>query len=79
MFLDEKERYMKKIACLVIAGLSVWIPNITLAAEVPVSDATSECLECHSTVHPGYCGELAEKPARSSDVPNGNGGEGSGA
>jgi hypothetical protein len=44
---------MKKIARLFVIGLFLWIPNITMAADVPVSDATSECLECHSTVHPG--------------------------
>ena len=44
---------MKKIACLFIIGLFLWLPNVAAAADVPVSDATSECLECHSTVHPG--------------------------
>ena len=44
---------MKKIACLVVVCFCMWVPNIAMAADVPVSDATSECLECHSTVHPG--------------------------
>jgi len=51
--LDEKELNMKKIAFLLIIGLCGWIPNNGIAAEVSLSDATSECLECHSTVHPG--------------------------
>jgi len=44
---------MKKIACLSIIVLFLWIPNIALADDEPVSDATSACLDCHSTVHPG--------------------------
>jgi hypothetical protein len=44
---------MKKIACLFVIGLLLWIPNIVMAAAAPVSDATSACLECHTTVHPG--------------------------
>lgn len=51
--MDEKERYMKKIACLVVVCFCMWVPNIAMAADVPVSDATSGCIECHSTVHPG--------------------------
>jgi mono/diheme cytochrome c family protein len=44
---------MKKIACLSMMLLLLLIPNIAMSADVPVSDATSECLECHSSVHPG--------------------------
>ena len=44
---------MKKFACLVIVCFCVWIPNIVVAADVAISDATSECLDCHSSVHPG--------------------------
>lgn len=44
---------MKKIACLFTVGLFLWLPNVAMAADVPVSDATSECLDCHTTVHPG--------------------------
>jgi len=51
--MDEKERHMKKIACLVVVCFCMWVPNIAMAADVPVSDATSGCIECHSTVHPG--------------------------
>ena len=44
---------MKKIECLFIMVLFLWVPNVAKADDVPVSDATSECLECHSTMHPG--------------------------
>ena len=35
---------MKNIARLFIIGLFVWIPGVAMAAEVPVSDATSDLL-----------------------------------
>jgi hydroxylamine dehydrogenase len=44
---------MKKIVCLSIMGLFLWFTNIAMAVYAPVSDATSACLGCHSTVHPG--------------------------
>jgi hydroxylamine dehydrogenase len=44
---------MKKISCLLMIGLCLWIPHITSAADVPMSDATSDCIGCHSLVHPG--------------------------
>ena len=44
---------MNIIKYLLIMGVLLWISNVAMAAEVPVSDATSECLGCHSIVHPG--------------------------
>jgi hydroxylamine dehydrogenase len=44
---------MKRIACLIVVCFFIGIPNIVKAAEVPVSDATAECLGCHSILHPG--------------------------
>ncbi|UCD31318.1 MAG: hydroxylamine oxidase [Desulfobacterales bacterium] len=43
---------MRKIACLFVIGLFLWMPYIAIATDVPVSDATAECIECHSSVHP---------------------------
>jgi hydroxylamine dehydrogenase len=44
---------MKKIACLFMIGLFLLISTVAMAVDVPVSEATSECLGCHSTMHPG--------------------------
>ncbi len=44
---------MKRILYLFITGFYIWIPNAAESRQAPVSDATSECLECHTTVHPG--------------------------
>jgi hydroxylamine dehydrogenase len=44
---------MRKIACLVAVCLFIGIPNILLAADATVSDATTDCLGCHSILHPG--------------------------
>ena len=44
---------MKKLAYLTIIVLFLLIPNAVMTADVPLSDATSGCLDCHSTVHPG--------------------------
>jgi hydroxylamine dehydrogenase len=44
---------MKRIKCLSMIGLFLWMSAVAMAAEVPVSDATGECLGCHSVVHPG--------------------------
>ena len=44
---------MNIIKYLLIMGIFLWISNVAMAAEVPVSNATSECLGCHSIVHPG--------------------------
>ena len=44
---------MKRTACLFIVCLLIGIPSIVTATDVPVSDATAECLGCHSILHPG--------------------------
>jgi hydroxylamine dehydrogenase len=51
--MGKKERQMKKTVCLFIVFLFLGIPNAVMATDVPVSDATSECLGCHSILHPG--------------------------
>jgi len=32
-------------------------PPLTISAETPISDATSECLDCHASLHPGIVAE----------------------
>ena len=44
---------MKTIVSLISLGLIFFQPVSALAAGVPVSDATAECLECHASIHPG--------------------------
>jgi cytochrome c553 len=45
---------MIKHFCLAILGLvcMLMFTAVTVADEVPISDATQECLECHSELHP---------------------------
>ena len=38
---------------LLFAALILVFPNVTDAQEVPVSEATQECLDCHAVFHPG--------------------------
>ncbi len=44
---------MRFRSCLLYAVLILSFPNISSAQEVPVSDATQECLDCHAVFHPG--------------------------
>ena len=44
---------MKKRAILLSIGLVVFIAGISAAADIPVSEATSECIDCHAVSHPG--------------------------
>ncbi len=38
---------------LLFAALILVFPNVTDAQEIPVSEATQECLDCHAIFHPG--------------------------
>ena len=38
---------------LVIIGLLLAFSGTAPGADIPVSDATSECLDCHASIHPG--------------------------
>ncbi|MDJ0668281.1 MAG: multiheme c-type cytochrome [Desulfobacterales bacterium] len=38
---------------LLLSALILFFPNILAAQEVPVSEATQECLDCHAVFHPG--------------------------
>ncbi len=42
---------MKLIVCVI--GLCFLIPGLSSAAEVMLSEATSECIDCHTTFQPG--------------------------
>jgi len=44
---------MKKASLLICLGIFLLQAGAYAAAEVPISDATSECLDCHALVHPG--------------------------
>jgi len=43
---------MKTLSCLVLVTLLL-VPSSTLAADAPLSEATTECLDCHASIHPG--------------------------
>lgn len=44
---------MKKVSLLLILGLGIWQTPYSLAADIPLSEASSECIDCHASVHPG--------------------------
>ena len=44
---------MKKIISLLILGGILFFEFSATGAEVPISDATAECIDCHSSIHPG--------------------------
>jgi hypothetical protein len=44
---------MKNALLGLIVGLLVWNAVDGRAADIPVSEATAECLDCHASIHPG--------------------------
>jgi hydroxylamine dehydrogenase len=38
---------------LLIAFVLLWLSCDAFAQEIPISDATQECLDCHAVFHPG--------------------------
>ena len=44
---------MKKVSRLLCLGIFIIQAAIAIAAEAPLSEATSECIDCHASVHPG--------------------------
>ena len=44
---------MKNISLLLCLGILFLLAPISPAAEVPISEVTSECIDCHVSVHPG--------------------------
>jgi hypothetical protein len=49
----EKEKTMKRMWFFLCAVAIILNGSTQLLADVPVSDATQECLDCHSSTHPG--------------------------
>jgi len=44
---------MKKVSLLICLGIFIIQVAISMALELPISEATSECIDCHVSVHPG--------------------------
>jgi len=44
---------MKKSSLLLCLGIFLLQTSNSPAADVSVSEATSECIDCHASVHPG--------------------------
>jgi hydroxylamine dehydrogenase len=44
---------MKKLLAALFAGVFVCYAGNAIPADIPVSESTAECLECHSAIHPG--------------------------
>ena len=44
---------MNKVSLLLCAGLFLLLPANLAAEDVPISEATSECIDCHAAIHPG--------------------------
>ena len=44
---------MKKVSLFLILGLCIWQTPYSLATDLPISEATSECIDCHASFHPG--------------------------
>ncbi len=44
---------MKKISLPIVLGSFLLLFSNAMAADQPISDATSECIDCHASVHPG--------------------------
>ncbi len=47
------EDAMRNISLLLGLSLLFLLPVSLTATEIPISDATSECLDCHASLHPG--------------------------
>ena len=44
---------MKVIGLVLFWSFFVLQPAIVMGADVPISEATSECIDCHASIHPG--------------------------
>jgi hypothetical protein len=54
---------MKTALRVLFFGVFMIFAFTTQAAEPPVSEASSECLECHTITHPGIVESWQKKPA----------------
>jgi hypothetical protein len=44
---------MKKVKLFICLGIFFLQASISFSAEIPISEASSECIDCHASVHPG--------------------------
>ena len=44
---------MKKVNLLLYLGIFLLQASISFSAQIPISEASSECIDCHASVHPG--------------------------
>jgi len=44
---------VKRLLAVLVAGWALWAVGPVLGQDLPVSDATQECLDCHASIHPG--------------------------
>jgi len=44
---------MKKLVYLIVLGTFLISAAIGMSEDIPISEATTECLDCHSAIHPG--------------------------
>jgi hypothetical protein len=49
----KQEIAMKKLGLLLCLGLFAVQTGIAIGADMPISEATAECIDCHSSIHPG--------------------------
>jgi hypothetical protein len=50
---QRKGSEMKNVLCSLLFGILILYPAGLRGADPPISEATAECLECHTIVHPG--------------------------
>jgi hypothetical protein len=48
---------MKKISLLLCLGIFLLAAVNSPAADISISEASSECIDCHASVHPGKTGK----------------------
>jgi len=60
---------MQKVSLLILSGFFLLLPSNSMAAENPISEATSECIDCHATVHPGFVADW-QKSLHAGITPN---------
>ncbi len=44
---------MKNVAVIILILVSFFGAGTAISAEVPISQATAECIDCHASIHPG--------------------------
>jgi len=49
----KQEIVMKLVGVLLCMGLFMLQNGMAMGADAPVSEATSECIDCHASIHPG--------------------------